>query len=172
VHETGTKLLESRLPALLELSSAIKEVTGYRGDIHVTIEREKIREVIAFLKRTRPSFLCMMDLFAVDYAKFKPAQPERFAVIYNLFSIDDKKRVFLKVWVPEKEPEIDSLYDLYKAANWFEREAFDLYGIHFKGHPNLQRILCHNEFVGHPLRKDYPSDKYQRLKTASPPSGF
>ena len=172
MHETGTKLLESRLTALIEMAPAIRDVGVHREDLQITIEREKIREVLAFLKRTRPAFPCLMDLFAVDYAKFRPAQPERFAVIYNLFSIDDKKRVFLKVWVSERMPEIDSVYDLFKAANWFEREAFDLYGIHFKGHPNLQRILCHQEFVGHPLRKDYPSDKYQRLKTAASPTGF
>jgi len=172
VHETGTKLLESRLPALLEASDALVGAAEHRGDLQVTVDRKKIRDVVALLYRTRPSFNVLMDLFVVDYLKFKPAQPERYAVIYNLYAIDTHERVFLKAWIPEGQAEIDSIHDLSKAANWFEREAWDLYGVLFKGHPNLQRILCHTEFVGHPLRKDYPSDQYQRLKTAAPPSGF
>jgi NADH:ubiquinone oxidoreductase subunit C len=83
-----------------------------------------------------------------------------------------KRRVQVKVYLSEDKPEVDSIHDLYKMVNWFEREAWDMFGIVFKGHPNLIRILCHNDFVGHPLRKDYPAEQYQRLKNAAPPSAF
>jgi NADH:ubiquinone oxidoreductase subunit C len=113
-----------------------------------------------------------MDLFANDYLKYQPEKPERFAVVYNLYAMNTQERLLVKSWVPEGECEIESIHDLYAAANWFEREAWDLYGVVFKNHPNLQRILCHTEFEGHPLRKDYPADKYQRLKVAAPSTGF
>lgn len=174
MHETATKLLESRLPLLAgQMSHCLLDATDHRGDLTVTVEPKRLREVIEFLqKNCEPRFNVMMDLFVVDYLKFQPEQPERFAVIYNLYSLLGRSRVFLKIWVNEEKPEIDSIHDLYKAANWFEREAWDLFGVVFRGHPNLVRILCHNEFEGHPLRKDYPSDHYQRLKQSAPSTGF
>jgi NADH-quinone oxidoreductase subunit C len=173
VHEIGTKLVESKLPGFLaKVPDAVLEATEERGDFVLHVAPEKIREVISVLKND-PLYRydVMMDLFGMDYQTFEPAPPERFAVIYNLTSLFQKGRVFLKVFLPEKGEEnceIDSIHDLYAAANWFEREAWDLYGIRFKGHPHLVRILCHNDFEGHPLRKDYPSTQYQRLKNAAP----
>ena len=77
-------------------------------------------------------------------------------------------RVFLKAFVSDADPTIDSVSSVYAMANWFEREIWDLYGIVFEGHPHLTRILTHAEFQGHPLRKDYPAEGYQRLKEALP----
>ena len=114
----------------------------------------------------------MMDLFSMDYLKWEPPTPERYAIIYNLYSPPLHERLFVKVYLPETDPQVDSIHDLYKAANWFEREAWDLFGIVFRGHPNLIRILCHSDFEGHPMRKDYPSDKYQRLKSAINSTGL
>ncbi len=134
---------------------------------------EKICDIIQTLK-TNPatSFEMMMDLLGMDYSKMKPEPVERYAVIYNLYSVSRGERVRVKVFLTETSPEIDSIHAIYAAANWFEREVWDLFGIVFRGHPNLTRILCHSDFEGHPLRKDYPSDGYQRLKTAVAPSGL
>lgn len=170
--ETGTKLLESKLPALLQaFPDEILGASDFRGDLIVELKPGRIRDIIRYLKTESPiPFEMMVDLFGMDYLKVEPVTPERFAVIYNLHSLLQRRRVHLKVWLPEAKPELDSIHDIYKAANWFEREAFDLFGIVFRGHPDLQRILCHSDFVGHPLRKDYPADGYQRLKTALPSS--
>ena len=168
--EIDTKSLDNCLPNLPSLvQQEILGVEEFRGDFTVVVRPEKLREVISYLKND-PNFRfdVMMDLFAMDYLKMDPPQAGRYAVIYLLTSLFQSKRVRLKVFLDEVHPEVDSIHDIYKAANWFEREAWDLYGIHFKGHPNLTRILCHGDFEGHPLRKDYPSDKYQRLKAAIP----
>jgi len=159
------------LPA--EVQSAILAVEEFKGETTITLRKESVRAVIQFLKND-PSlrFDVMMDLFAMDYLKYNSPQPERYAVIYYLVSLLQTRRLRIKVFVSEEDAVVDSIHDIYKAANWFEREAWDLYGIVFQGHPNLVRILCHNEFVGHPLRKDYPSDQYQRLKAAMPSEGL
>jgi NADH/F420H2 dehydrogenase subunit C len=89
---------------------------------------------------------------------------ERFDVVYHLYSFPKKHRVRLKVRVPEEDPAVDSVTPVWKAANWFEREAYDMFGITFKGHPDLRRILCHQEFKGHALRKDYDPGRRHLLK--------
>lgn len=93
----------------------------------------------------------MADLFGVDY----PDRDERFDVVYNLYSIPLHKRLFLKVPVREDAAVVPSLIDVWKGVDWFERELFDMFGIRVEGHPNLRRILCHEGFQGHALRKDY-----------------
>ena len=85
------------------------------------------------------------------------ASPRRFAVVYHLLSLSRNQRLRLRVWLTDTQfPVVDSVHDIWPAANWFEREAFDLYGIHFAGHPDLRRILTDYGFVGHPFRKDFP----------------
>lgn len=164
--------VKDKLPGFsAKFKEDILEAQDFRGDLTVSVKPDRIREMISFLKQGL-SFEMLMDLFGMDYLKWEPPIPERFAVIYNLYSISQKKRMRVKAYVPESKPEIDSIWDIYKAANWFEREAYDMFGIVFKGHPNLQRILCHQDFVGHPLRKDYPADKYQRLKTVVSSAGL
>lgn len=165
MQETVIKSLQSKFP-----SAKFEE---FRGDHTMVIDGKDVREVITYLKNDPQTQLnMMMDLFGMDYLKSATEVPERFAVIYNLVNLLEKRRLIVKAFVSEDKPEVDSIHDLYKAANWFEREAWDLYGITFKGHPNLVRILCHNDFEGHALRKDYPSDRYQRLKTAIPSTGL
>ena len=174
MQEIDTKLLASCLPNLPQLvQNEILGVTEFRGQLTVSVRADNIRTVISFLKND-PNFRfdVLMDLFAMDYSKYIPEHPERFAVLYYLVSLFQSKRVYLKVYIPEDAPLLDSIHDLYKAANWFEREAWDLYGVQFKGHPNLIRILCHQDFEGHPLRKDYPAEHYQRLKAALPAAGM
>jgi NADH-quinone oxidoreductase subunit C len=87
----------------------------------------------------------------------------RFQMVYELRSLPHGQRVRLKVELDEADPSVPTLSELWPAFNWLERETFDMYGIQFKGHPDLRRIYMYDEFVGHPLRKDYPKDKRQPL---------
>src|SRR4029077_3243151 len=111
--------------------------------------KEKIVDVLRALK-TEHRFTLPLDLWGVDY----PSREKRFHVIYQLYSLDKNERVRLKVRVGENET-IDSATAVYKGFDWFEREAYDMYGVRFDGHPNLRRILTHEAFQGHALRKDY-----------------
>jgi NADH-quinone oxidoreductase subunit C len=104
-------------------------------------------------------FEMLTDLTCVDYLGEEP----RFEMVYHFYSVARNHRLRIKARVPEEPAEIDSLVDVYASANWMEREVWDLYGIRFKGHPDLRRILLYEEFEGHPLRKDYPKEKRQPL---------
>jgi len=101
----------------------------------------------------------LVDLTVVD---LYPQTP-RFEVVYHFLSLTLQHRLRIKVRIPEEEPHIPTLTSLWPGANWLEREAWDMFGIIFQGHPNLQRILMYAEFEGHPLRKDYPYRKRQPL---------
>ena len=139
----------------------VLEDHNFRGDQTVTLDKGKIVEVVQFLK-DEPSLSMdfLMDLTAVDYMDRKK---QRFEVVYHFYSSKHNHRVRLKVPVEEDDCVVDTLCPLYKSANWYEREVWDLYGIKFKGHPNMKRILLYEEFKGHPLRKDYPINKRQPL---------
>lgn len=140
----------------------IIETHEYRGDEVLVVRREGVLEMVRLLKEDPQfDFNFLMDLTAVDYLKMKKIP--RFSVIYHLYSLKNNRRLRLKVPVEEKDPVVDSLTPLYPAADWFEREVWDMFGIRFKGHPNLKRILMYESFVGHPLRKDYPYNKRQPL---------
>jgi NADH-quinone oxidoreductase subunit C/D len=116
--------------------------------------------VLAVAKELKAKFPYLLDVCGVDY----PERQKRLDVVYHFLNPDTNERLRMKAQVGENDT-IPSLTPVYKSANWFEREAFDLLGVKFGGHPNLRRILCHEDFVGHPLRKDYPADKNQELKT-------
>jgi NADH-quinone oxidoreductase subunit C len=123
------------------------------------VPRDAFHAVVAALKAD--GFEMAADLCAVDYLTFPTrALPEgvageRFEVVLNLLSMSKRQRVRLRVQVPAADPVIDSLYDLYPGTEAMEREAFDLLGVRFAGHPDLSRILLPEEWEGHPLRKDY-----------------
>ncbi len=108
---------------------------------------------------------CLMDLTCVDYIGKEP----RFEMVYHLYSPSLGHRVRLKAPLAEEALEIDSLTPLWACADWYEREAYDLYGVRFRGHPDLRRVLTYDKFVGHPLRKDYPKEKRQPLIRRLPP---
>jgi len=110
-------------------------------------------------------FDLFLDVTAVDW----PGQPLRFEVVYHLMATSHKVRVRLKTRVPEAEPIVDSLTGLYGAAGYQERECHDMYGIVFRGNPDLRPILLYEGFVGHPLRKDYPKQQEQPLVPYRPP---
>jgi NADH-quinone oxidoreductase subunit C len=117
-----------------------------------------IVEVCLSLKETR-QFVRLADLTAVDW---HPSEP-RFEVVYHLHSIERNERLRLKCRVSGDAAEIDSVTSVWRSANWHEREVFDLFGIVFRGHPDLRRIMLPEDWEGHPLRKDYPlsGDKYR-----------
>ncbi len=136
----------------------IESVHSFRGDSTAVIERGVLLEVMKVLREDPElSFEFVMDITAVDYLGEAP----RFEVVYHLFSFSKNRRVRIKVRVPEEDPTIPSITSLWRGANWFEREVFDMYGITFSGHPDLRRILMYEEFEGHPLRKDYPIEGRQ-----------
>jgi NADH-quinone oxidoreductase subunit C len=132
-------------------ADAILETKEFRGEVTVTVKKESILDVLKCLRDDlRYNFLT--DVTAVDYL----GQSPRFQVVYHLMSIQNKDRIRVKAPVTENDCTIDSAALLWNAANWLEREAYDLMGITFVGHPNMVRILMTDDWVGHPLRKDYP----------------
>jgi len=140
--------------ALLQASFP-NAVTGHHaqhGDETVSIQREGMLDLFRFLRDDpRCRFDLMIDLTAVD---LYPGSP-RFEVVTHLKSIEKGHRLRVKVPIEHGQEEVDSIAGLWVAADWYERECFDMYGIRFKGHPDLRRLLLYPEFKGHPLRKDY-----------------
>lgn len=128
-----------------------------QNELIIVIKPAEIKKVCDFLKRQK-GFAWMLDICGVHY----PERAEPFDVVYHFFNLEQNKRVRVKTHLKDGQ-HIDSISSIYKAANWFEREAYDMFGIQFDGHPNLTRILCHHQFVGHPLRKDYEATKNQVL---------
>jgi len=136
---------------------------SFRGDDTIIINKNHVVDVCRFLKDEKDlDFNFMMDLTAVDYLNQKDRK-ERFEVVYHFYSLKHNHRIRVKAPVSDSDCAIDSIVPLWVAADWFEREAYDMYGIKFNDHPNLKRILLYEEFVGYPLRKDYPIRKRQPL---------
>ena len=122
------------------------------GDLTILVDGARIVEVVSFLREDPACrFVSFIDLCGVDY----PGRERRFDVVYHLLSPYKNRRIRIKVEADEVTP-VPSAIDAFPAANWFEREAYDLYGILFSGHPDLRRILTDYGFDGHPLRKDFP----------------
>lgn len=130
------------------------------GDETVFVNRNRIHEVLKFLRDDpEMKFNLLLDLCGVDYL----GQTLRFEVVYHLYSLATKARIRIRVQLHENEASVKSCMDIWEAADWFEREAFDMYGIHFEGHPNLKRLMMWEGFKGHPQRKDYPIDQRQPI---------
>jgi NADH-quinone oxidoreductase subunit C len=133
----------------------------YAGQVSVMLKKEMIKDVCLFL-RDEPSLKMdhLSDLTAVDYSRYPGDTGPRFEVVYNMISILHRHRIRLKVRVPEEDPRVDSVAQVWHTANWHERETYDLMGIQFDGHPDLRRILLPEDWEGHPLRKEYPLKGY------------
>ena len=145
-----------------QFPSEILETHSKHGDLTAVIQKDALIDVMTFLKSDPElDFNVLMDLTAVDYLWRHPKP--RFEMVYHLFSLAKKHRLRIKIGVDEKDLTIDSLTPLWPIADWYEREVWDMFGIRFSGHPNLKRIMMYEEFVGHPLRKDYPVNKRQPL---------
>jgi NADH-quinone oxidoreductase subunit C len=130
---------------------AIEGGTFDRGELTLEIGRGRIVSVCGFLKYDQ-KFVRLSTVTAVDRY---PAEP-RFEVVYHLHSVERNQRVRLKCRVAGADPAIDSVTSVWRGANWYEREAFDLFGIRFVGHPDLRRIMLPDDWEGHPLRRDVP----------------
>lgn len=135
-----------------EMPSCVEGWNLRYGELTLAAVREKVPELLTFLRDdARCLFSCFIDIAGVDY----PERRRRFDVVYHLLSPRQNIRIRVKVKTDETTP-VPSVIDVFPAANWFEREAFDLYGILFSDHPDLRRILTDYGFRGHPLRKDFP----------------
>jgi len=137
----------------------IKETSTLFRDETLVIDGDSILEIVTFLKNEPYEYTMLLDLTCVDYKGQEP----RFEMVYHLFSLSRNHRLRIKTRLSEKELSIDSLTSLWNNANWLEREVFDMFGIHFKGHPDLKRIFMYDGFEGYPLRKDYPLRKRQPI---------
>ena len=135
-----------------KFDASILDVKQDRGDWIVTINKQALLEVLAFLKN-ECKFDMLTDVTAIDYLG-KPV--DRFMMVYQLTSVPFKDRLRIKAPVTEDACSIESATQVYASANWLEREVYDLFGIRFDKHPDLRRILMTPDWVGHPLRKDYP----------------
>ena len=124
------------------------------------IDSKDIKSKISKLKNEE-NYTILLDITAIDYLTFSDVTPSRFAIIYILRDSSFKNQISIKSFIDDVSLEVDSIVDIYESANWAERETFDQYGIIFKGHPNLKRVLNHHQFVGYPLRKDYEITKGQ-----------
>ncbi|HXZ02687.1 MAG TPA: NADH-quinone oxidoreductase subunit C [Stellaceae bacterium] len=142
------------------LPQDVTETAILHGELAVTVRREAVVRVLGFL-RDDPKclFKLLADLCGVDY----PDRAERFEVVYNLLSLKLNQRIRVKLAVDEEQA-VPSVVSVYSAAGWFEREAWDLFGIYFSDHPDLRRLLSDYGFEGHPLRKDFPLTGYVEVR--------
>jgi NADH-quinone oxidoreductase subunit C len=127
------------------------------GDAVAVIRREALPEVAAFLRGGTLRMGMLLDLTCVHH----PGGAEAFEMVYHFLSLETNARIRVKAGLPADNPEIASLTGLWKNAAWLEREAYDMFGVRFDGHPDLRRLLLYDGFEGHPLRKDYPLRKRQ-----------
>lgn len=141
------------------LGARLIEIVQAHGDDVLIVDRTGLRDSFRLFKEDQQlDYDYLSDITAVDYWKKK--QP-RFEVVYQLVSRSQRRRLRLRVPVPENDPAVESLTPLWRGANFLEREVWDLFGIRFIDHPDLRRILLYDEFQGHPLRKDYPVNLWQ-----------
>jgi NADH-quinone oxidoreductase subunit C len=146
-------------------AGAVVETHAWRGDHTLVIDRGALLDLLGTCRDDDAlAFDLLTDLTAVDYLRF-PGREDgpRFEVVYHLYSTRHNHRLRVKVRVDEDDAVVPTAVDVWPIANWFEREVWDMFGIRFEGHPDLRRLLMYEEFVGHPLRKDYPINRRQPL---------
>tara|TARA_A100000164_G_C21530885_1_gene595959 strand:- start:8 stop:598 length:591 start_codon:yes stop_codon:yes gene_type:complete len=143
-----------------ELGTKIKSSSIKHNQIYVSINVNELVEVMMFLKtHQKLKFKQLIDITAVDY----PSNEKRFKIVYFLLSHEFNQRIIIQSLINENE-KIDSISNVFPSANWMEREVFDMYGITFKNHPDLRRILTDYNFEGHPLRKDFPLTGHNEVR--------
>jgi NADH-quinone oxidoreductase subunit C len=150
------------------LGERLARATVDRGELTIEVRAADAVEACRVLRDHEAlAFSILIDLCANDYEGFGDASPEgpRFAVVSHLLSIRHNRRLRVKVFCPDDGfPVVDSVIDVWPAANWYEREAFDLFGVVFNGHPDLRRILTDYGFMGHPFRKDFPISGHVEMR--------
>jgi len=134
------------------LGEAVEGVADSFGDPVLLIRPQDVRAVMSALREAPFDYAILLDLTCVDFA----AAEGRFELVYHLYSLSRNVRLRLKASVPAERPSVETVAGLWKNAEWLEREAFDMFGVRFEGHPYLRRILTYEGFEGHPLRKSYP----------------
>ncbi len=154
------------MPAYLDtLNAKFAEAfttSAFRDNQRVILSAEKSPTVLfPLLKclKEECSFDMLTELGGIDYLNY-PGATDRYAVVYGLTNTTTGERLWVKAFANDPEPELPSVFELWKSADWMEREVFDMYGVKFAGHPDLRRILMPHEFTAHPLRKDYPLRGY------------
>lgn len=159
VEEQSKPLVLEKLES--DYADALLAQDEVRGTAVVVVRKERVYAVLEYLK-TDPelAYIYLVDVTAVDNSRMESELMQfdyaRFMVVYQLYSYQAESRVRVKVPVHENDLSIPSVTGLWRGANWLERETYDMFGIHFEGHPDLRRILMPDDFEGHPLRKDYP----------------
>ncbi len=150
------------------LGDKVKSLKVAFGEVSVTVAAADYLAAATLLRDSAGcKFEQLVDLCGVDYSEYRDGQYDglRFCVVSHLLSVSLNQRVRLKVFCPDDDfPVVDSVNDIWNAANWFEREAFDLYGIVFEGHNDLRRILTDYGFIGHPFRKDFPTTGHVEMR--------
>ena len=161
------------------LAQSLKNLLGGRilncsqhcSELSIEVDRSDIVEACTLLRdSTEVGFEQLIDLCGVDYSTYGMDEPSkswtgsRYAVVYHLLSISHNHRLRVKTFLDDSLPIVDSITDVWPSADWFEREAFDLFGILFEGHPDLRRILTDYGFIGHPFRKDFPISGYVEMR--------
>ena len=150
------------------LGSAIVRFKQNLDEVTIDVAADQYHDVAQKLRDSAGlKFDQLIDLCGMDYSTYggKETHEKRFAVVVHLLSVELNQRLRVRVYAPDDQlPVLDSLVDVWTAANWFEREAFDLYGILFVNHPDLRRILTDYGFVGHPFRKDFPVSGYVEMR--------
>jgi NADH-quinone oxidoreductase subunit C len=163
--------MASKLETLVEnlqaaLGERITTVTSALGEVTIEVSTSSYHETMQIL-RDSLKFEQLIDLCGVDYATYgdRVREGKRYAVVTHLLSVANNVRLRVRVFADDEEfPLVESVNDIWSSANWFEREAFDLYGIVFDGHPDLRRILTDYGFVGHPFRKDFPISGHVEMR--------
>ena len=153
--------------AVLDEKFGAKRETLDKWGTTAVISASYLHTAVQFLKeKSDIKFEMLVDIAGIDYLTYPNHEGPRFAVSYAFKSMSKPgARIRLKVLVSEEDLKVPTISDLYANANWYEREVYDQFGVVFVGHPDLRRLLNHVEFVGHPLRKDYPAQKRQWLST-------
>ena len=155
-----TNLIDLEKKINSELTTKINKTEIKHNQIYIEIDKDDLTEVVTFLKTNKDTkFKQLIDITAVDY----PEVSQRFKLIYLFLSHEFNKRLILSYSISENEI-ITSLTTIFPSANWMEREVFDMYGINFKNHPDLRRILTDYGFEGHPLRKDFPLTGHSEVR--------
>ena len=165
MHEEEKEITEETIPRVIEqlrekFGDALLEEAESENGVVVIVNKEKSYALLEYLK-TELAYSFLVDVTAVDNSNLESELMKfdyaRFMVVYHLYTYQgETPRLRVKVPVHEKELKIQSVTDLWKGANWLERETYDMFGIDFEGHPDLRRILMPDDFEGHPLQKDYP----------------
>jgi NADH-quinone oxidoreductase subunit C len=142
------------------LPEAVLDVASIAGELVVTVQRELVARFLTFLREdVNCQFKQLMNVTAVDY----PSRAERFEIVYNLVSLTHNRRIRVKVSTDEQTP-VPTVTGVFSSANWYEREVWDLFGVYFRDHPDLRRILTDYGFEGHPLRKEFPLTGYVEVR--------